>query len=42
LFQNAEIYKLTSEQYQEAATKAEEWIKWGAFFVLFSSSSCIS
>ncbi|XP_030314516.1 MICOS complex subunit MIC25 [Calypte anna] len=24
---NAEIYKLTSEQYQEAATKAEEWIK---------------
>ncbi|XP_064523575.1 MICOS complex subunit MIC25 isoform X5 [Pseudopipra pipra] len=24
---NAEIYKLTSEQYQEAAAKAEEWIK---------------
>ncbi|KAM6300825.1 LOW QUALITY PROTEIN: MICOS complex subunit MIC25 [Aegotheles albertisi] len=24
---NAEIYKLTSEQYQEAATKAEDWIK---------------
>ncbi|KAJ7406902.1 hypothetical protein WISP_130618 [Willisornis vidua] len=27
VWQNAEIYKLTSEQYQEAATKAEEWIK---------------
>ncbi|XP_051483790.1 MICOS complex subunit MIC25 isoform X4 [Apus apus] len=24
---NAEIYKLTAEQYQEAATKTEEWIK---------------
>nr|XP_021150313.1 MICOS complex subunit MIC25 isoform X6 [Columba livia] len=24
---NAEIYKLTSQQYQDAATKAEQWIK---------------
>ncbi|KAM9271844.1 MICOS complex subunit MIC25 isoform 2-T2 [Cariama cristata] len=29
---NAEIYKLTSEQYQEAATKAEEWINIGLVY----------
>ncbi|XP_064931739.1 MICOS complex subunit MIC25 isoform X11 [Columba livia] len=27
LSKNAEIYKLTSQQYQDAATKAEQWIK---------------